>query len=398
MNQKVLIGIPVKSLEEVSEAWDNWMEKVFKNIKNEHINADVKLVVGEYYDTARNKIVEHALKHNYTHLLFIDDDIFMPFRGLQKLLEHEKDVIGFPAYAKELPLKSNVFPHFYFFSIPKLPIGKLMKVDFLGTGCMLINTDIFKKMDYPYFGVAIPILDEINGTKISYKTSEDEYFCRKVKKLGIDVFVTTEEVCEHYCKKQKMFFPSLSKMEDDGKIVPGDFFNIWQDTDPLYKIEDETFGNRPLQQTWSDLYVFERVLRDEKPDLIIELGTASGATATFFNTLGKVYTVDIREPHIPLHKDITFEKLNLYNEETIKKIKKMISESGKVFLFCDGGDKTTEFKTYAPSLKKGDIIYVHDYGVEIHKEDVELLVKALKLKEIKPQKTEYTLLKGWKKA
>ncbi len=40
------------------------------------------------------------------------------------------------------------------------------------------------------------------------------------------------------------------------------------------------------------------------------------------------------------------------------------------FLFCDGGNKRKEVKTFAPLLPSGSIIAIHDYGDEILPEDV----------------------------
>ena len=224
---KILIAIPVRDTKEISSAWNDWMGLIYRNIVDEGLEVIVETVVGEFYDTARNKLVDYAIENKFTHIFFIDDDIFIPMRGLQVLLESNKDVISFPAYAKEVPLKSNVFPNFYFFSIPKLPKNKVMKVDWVGTGCMLIRTSVFDKLEKPYFGAGVEVKDNLKGTKVSYKTSEDEFFCRKLRDVNVDVYVNTYDICEHLCRKQELFFPSLNKLEPDGSVVYGGFFDVW---------------------------------------------------------------------------------------------------------------------------------------------------------------------------
>ena len=39
-------------------------------------------------------------------------------------------------------------------------------------------------------------------------------------------------------------------------------------------------------------------------------------------------------------------------------------------LFCENGHKIKEVQTYAPSLRQGDYLAVHDLGTEIHPSDI----------------------------
>jgi len=63
------------------------------------------------------------------------------------------------------------------------------------------------------------------------------------------------------------------------------------------------------------------------------------------------------------HKDV-------FSEEAISHISENIKQS-KTFIFCDGGNKVLEFNTYAPLLKSGDRIAVHDWGHEIHQPQIQ---------------------------
>ena len=223
----IIIAIPIRKKNDINNQWLDWFNKLKLDWDADNISYKVIINEGMYYDESRNHLVELAKQNNATHILFIDDDIFMPMKGLQELLELKKDVIAFPAFAKQMPLKSNIFPNFYFTSLAKIPKNKIIKVDWVGTGCMLINMKIFQKLDKPYFGSGKEIEDKINDTTFTYRTSEDEYFCRKLKKEGLEVWVATSNVCEHYCKKQNIFFPSLSTINNKGVIVYGGFFDYW---------------------------------------------------------------------------------------------------------------------------------------------------------------------------
>ena len=167
--------------------------------------------------------------------------------------------------------------------------------------------------------------------------------------------------------------------------------------DVLYEIRpNTTFGGIHIAQSWSDLYILEQILTVEKPDIIIELGTKYGASALFFNLFAKTYTFDIKDYGEPKNDNIIYTIVDIF--ENIEIIKSLINDHKKVFLFCDNGDKPKEFKIFAPLLKKDDLIFVHDYGVEIKDKDVTPLVTELHLIEIPTSHIiKPSLLKGWRK-
>jgi len=165
----------------------------------------------------------------------------------------------------------------------------------------------------------------------------------------------------------------------------------------LYMIRvNTTFAGVRIAQSWSDLCILENILTVEKPDIIIELGTQHGASALFFSLFTKTYTFDIKKYNIPKSDNIIYEICDIFKDSD--KIKSLIQNNKKVFLFCDNGNKPKEFEVFAPFLKKGDIIFVHDYGIEIKDKDVAPLVKSLNLKELPTSNiVEFSLLKGWRK-
>ena len=154
----------------------------------------------------------------------------------------------------------------------------------------------------------------------------------------------------------------------------------------------DMFGVQTMQ-SWDDLFFLNEVLNNPttKLDTIIELGTYRGGLAVFFGlhalTRGiEFITFDKRpEPEgetFQLYKKlcpITFHQLDVFSDEA-KKIVSDKAKAGTIFLFCDGGKKPQEFKTYAPIIRKGDFIFVHDKGREIHQREVDPLAKKHRLK------------------
>lgn len=78
-----------------------------------------------------------------------------------------------------------------------------------------------------------------------------------------------------------------------------------------------------------------------------------------------------------------------------EEICKLIKGKGKSIVFCDGGDKPHELRTFAPALKKGDIIACHDWGRAIKDEWIIEDLKKYNLKEIfRKEKLELNTVTG----
>ena len=146
-----------------------------------------------------------------------------------------------------------------------------------------------------------------------------------------------------------------------------------------------TFLGKKMAQTEKAITLWERVLKRTDFTRIIEIGTFHGGFSIYLllHTLGdrrkEFYTFDIinwrdydHNPKIKnvLELDKYFYKMDVF--ENIDFIKKIFSKRGINILFCDGGDKEKEFNTFAPLMKPRDIIAVHDWGTEVHKENLNL--------------------------
>jgi cephalosporin hydroxylase len=98
---------------------------------------------------------------------------------------------------------------------------------------------------------------------------------------------------------------------------------------------------------------------------VIELGTQRGGTSLFLNDLMNLYggnnfvTFDRNKCDVGVNQ-VVGDILN--DQKIIDLIKTNIQKEGKTLLFCDGGDKKCEFNKFAPFLKDGDFIMLHDYA------------------------------------
>lgn len=170
----------------------------------------------------------------------------------------------------------------------------------------------------------------------------------------------------------------------------------------MFDPSKQTFSGIEIQQTWSALYVFEKILNEYKPDVIIELGTYTGASARFFSFFAPVITYDnIDKKGGKIFNNITYYIKDLFNKETIKEIKNLIEIHKKVFIFLDNGTpRKTQWEIYSPLIKKGDLIFVHGWNQSIVWKDVKDMIKKLNLRPYKKELCDVwgSLLQGWQKA
>ena len=158
-----------------------------------------------------------------------------------------------------------------------------------------------------------------------------------------------------------------------------------------------TFAGQEIAQRWSDLFIFERTFQEFKPDLIIELGTYLGGLTHFLSLHGDVWTIDNMKRKITQHFNVNYRIGDVFSKEIVSEIQKLITIYPKIFFFCDNGNKIKEFNLYAPLLKKGDLIFVHDWNNEITMGDIQNTIAEQNLKPHLHELSEKynSLLRGW---
>lgn len=134
----------------------------------------------------------------------------------------------------------------------------------------------------------------------------------------------------------------------------------------------ERFAGSVIQQTWSALYWFEELFKEVPLRGVLEVGCGHGALSVFFGLHfpGAIVAFndwDARGPHTKdLHQrlGIVFQQADALHQIVADRM--IVSVPHPALVFCDNGDKPREFALYAPLLKSGDAIAVHDNGVEFH--------------------------------
>ena len=104
--------------------------------------------------------------------MLVDSDMTMPPHTITTLLEHNLDIVGCH-YVKRDGSGDVVGEQ----PVKPLP-GNIVRVPYLGTGMLMINIDVFKKMSEPWFNVSF---------RKDKWISEDQAFCALAKKSGYNI-------------------------------------------------------------------------------------------------------------------------------------------------------------------------------------------------------------------
>lgn len=132
--------------------------------------------------TNRYRLVNMALEANATHVLFLDADMTYPRDTIARLLRHNKHIVGANGPKRCHPIQGTTIGFDGVqFKTTEEHTG-IQKVKAIGTGCMLINTEVFTKIKEPWFEHRwVEDLEKFVGS--------DVFFCIMAQKAGYEVFV-----------------------------------------------------------------------------------------------------------------------------------------------------------------------------------------------------------------
>ena len=145
-------------------------------------------------DGLRNKIVQHALSIRASHLIMMDLDQIYPVDTITKLLKHNLPVVGCKVHRRYPPfdplmLKGEIN---HYQVISEWEPGELVEVDATGTGCLMINMDVFHKLPMPWFRFR-----QNPDPDYASAVGEDVGFCYDLRKIGYKIYVDTSIECGH---------------------------------------------------------------------------------------------------------------------------------------------------------------------------------------------------------
>jgi len=126
-----------------------------------------------------------------------------------------------------------------------------------------------------------------------------------------------------------------------------------------------------------DLWVYQELLFELRPDVIIECGTFHGGSAFYLASIcdiidhGRIYSVDIREwRELPAHPRVEFIRGSSTSADIVDEVRNRIAPGEKVLVILDS-DHTKdhvarELEAYAPLVTPGSYLILEDTNINGH--------------------------------
>ncbi len=189
-------------------------------------------------DNFRNFCALVVCESNFDYLLFIDDDVLIPFDAFRKLKEADKDIIAGITLIRGYPYHPMVFsydkeryptePYMDDYESQKDEAG-LVKCDALGCSCTLIKGDLIRKLK------EVKVKEEPFFLTVPDVCTEDIWFCNLARKYFPETSIYAHpmvetahilgpELIEPNCKKIRTDYdesmnPKLKKTVDVFSMV-----------------------------------------------------------------------------------------------------------------------------------------------------------------------------------
>lgn len=160
--------------------------------------------------------------------------------------------------------------------------------------------------------------------------------------------------------------------------VVDDFHGLFYDSFLFSKTWSEsTWLGTHIKKCPFDTWMYQEILYEVKPDLIIECGTYKGGSAYYLATLcdligsGKILTVDIIDhPNKPVHPRIEYLTGSALASEIMNRFKEEAAKAKTVLVILDDDHSRDhvyqEMKAYAGLVTVGSYLLVEDSNVNGH--------------------------------
>jgi 2-polyprenyl-3-methyl-5-hydroxy-6-metoxy-1,4-benzoquinol methylase len=164
------------------------------HVNNRNYSVGVYMKISTVIDRARNELVRDALKDGCDGILFIDSDILMPKGAIDKLIDMDTDIASGLYFAKSKPYLpvARVIKNTKHFYLEDFEYNQIIDVAGVGMGLCLIRSNVFKKLQYPYFK-----FEWKNDEMGIYQLAEDLYFSDKAREAGFSIKLNTGILLEH---------------------------------------------------------------------------------------------------------------------------------------------------------------------------------------------------------
>lgn len=175
---KLLIAIP--TLDYIHVEFMKSLLGLTKQLNEEGIPYEVKIISGTLVYLAREELVSYALSFEFTHVLWLDSDMVFNEEVFDDLYEMGKDFMTAIFHARRPGHQSCIFksltpPERYKWDeYPDTPF----RIKGCGMACTLTKTDVLKAVRDKFGNCFTP----------AYNLGEDLAFCKRADELGTEIW------------------------------------------------------------------------------------------------------------------------------------------------------------------------------------------------------------------
>lgn len=213
---KVVVGIPTEGHTQAESFNALWLQAFhLGKFQAEHPEFEFHFKASGRMLTAMNRelILAEAVNVKADYCFMVDDDMVFPPDIFERLYRHQVDVVAALAFTRNPPHLPVLYqqhegwdpllrkPFSRLEWIRNYPKNKLVEVDAVGFGCVLIDMKVVRALTPPY-------------CMCSSGTGEDIFFCVQAKQAGFRVFSDTSTVIGHLSNPMIIGEPESQKYNE----------------------------------------------------------------------------------------------------------------------------------------------------------------------------------------
>jgi cephalosporin hydroxylase len=125
-----------------------------------------------------------------------------------------------------------------------------------------------------------------------------------------------------------------------------------------------------------DLWIYQEILYERRPEVIIETGTCAGGSALYLAALcdllgrGRVVTIDVQARERPSHPRVRFITGSSTDPAIVKQVRELIRPGEEVMVILDSDHSRdhvlAELQAYAPIVTPRQYLIIEDTNVNGH--------------------------------
>ena len=191
-----MLSICIPSRDQVPLGFALSLAKLTARLTKDNIKYDIHMVMGSLIPELRTQLVKDAIKTGNEYILWLDSDMHFPSSTFDQLHKHKKDIVAATYSTRSNPQRSVAFVDEADSHIRLTETTGLHEVFAVGMGCMLVKTDVYRKLNTPWFSL------DWDPNELKF-TGEDMFFCKNANYAGYSIYVDTylSNMLGHYGTK-----------------------------------------------------------------------------------------------------------------------------------------------------------------------------------------------------